>query len=67
MGGVVYGMRMRMLRVSCFYLCNSFIAGQPPPATAAPLVDIFDTAPEPVIPVSGSLTLSPGVEQAIRK
>ncbi len=37
------------------------------PASLAPLVDIFDTPPQPVIPTMGDVSVTPGVEEAVRK
>eukprot|EP00112_Aurelia_sp_Birch-Aquarium-sp1_P004862 Seg1549.13 transcript_id=Seg1549.13/GoldUCD/mRNA.D3Y31 product="AP-2 complex subunit alpha-2" protein_id=Seg1549.13/GoldUCD/D3Y31 len=41
--------------------------GFPAPAAATPLVDIFDTPPEPAIPIGGDVTVTPGVDQTVRK
>eukprot|EP00112_Aurelia_sp_Birch-Aquarium-sp1_P008540 Seg1944.9 transcript_id=Seg1944.9/GoldUCD/mRNA.D3Y31 product="AP-2 complex subunit alpha-2" protein_id=Seg1944.9/GoldUCD/D3Y31 len=43
------------------------VASFPAPAAASPLVDIFDTPPEPAIPIGGDVTVTPGVDQTVRK
>jgi len=43
------------------------VLSQAAPAVSAPLVDIFEAQPEPVMPSTANLTVSPGVEQAVRK
>eukprot|EP00794_Sanderia_malayensis_P018198 gene18198-20014_t len=44
----------------------SLAAAAPAPSNV-PLVDIFEAPPEPVIPQTGDVTVSPLVEQAVRK